>query len=105
MALQMVSTSGKALKELVEPLMSKYKLSGEINFTVAEPAKAIGLIENKLGGQGKIDKTDGLVVEADKWRFSVRPSNTEPLFRLNAEARDQQTLDKLVTQISDLINT
>ena len=105
MALQMVSTSGKALKELVEPLMVKYKLSGEINFTVAEPAKAIGLIENKLGSQGKIDKTDGLVVEADKWRFSVRPSNTEPLFRLNAEARDQQTLDKLVTQISDLINT
>ena len=105
MALQMVSTSGKALKELVEPLMVKYKLSGEINFTVAEPAKAIGLIENKLGSQGKIDKTDGLVVEADNWRFSVRPSNTEPLFRLNAEARDQQTLDKLVTQISDLINT
>ena len=105
MALQMVSTSGKALKELVEPLMSKYKISGEINFTVAEPAKAIGLIENKLGSQGKIDKTDGLVVEADNWRFSVRPSNTEPLFRLNAEARDQQTLDKLVTQISDLINT
>jgi len=105
MALQMVSTSGKALKELVEPLMVKYKLSGEINFTVAEPAKAIGLIENKLGSQGKIDKTDGLVVEANNWRFSVRPSNTEPLFRLNAEARDQQTLDKLVTQISDLINT
>ena len=105
MALQMVSTSGKTLKELVEPLMVKYKLSGEINFTVAEPAKAIGLIENKLGSQGKIDKTDGLVVEADNWRFSVRPSNTEPLFRLNAEARDQQTLDKLVTQISDLINT
>ena len=105
MALQMVSTSGKTLKELVEPLMSKYKLSGEINFTVAEPAKAIELIENKLGSQGKIDKTDGLVVEADNWRFSVRPSNTEPLFRLNAEARDQQTLDKLVTQISDLINT
>ena len=105
MALQMVSTSGKALKELVEPLMVKYKLSGEINFTVAEPAKAIELIENKLGSQGKIDKTDGLVVEADNWRFSVRPSNTEPLFRLNAEARDQQTLDKLVTQISDLINT
>jgi len=105
MILQMVSVSGKSLKDLVTPLMDNYKVSGEINFTVADPAKAIKLVETKLGGQGKIDKTDGLIIETDKWRASVRPSNTEPLFRLNAEARDQQTLDKLVKEISALINT
>jgi phosphomannomutase len=105
MVLQMVSVSGKPLKELVEPLMNKYKVSGEINFTVAEPAKAIELIETKFGSQGKIDKTDGLIVETDEWRFSVRPSNTEPLFRLNAEAHSQKVLDKLINEISGLIRT
>jgi phosphomannomutase len=105
MILQMVSLSGKSLKDLVEPLMAKYKLSGEINFTVADPAKAIQQVEARFAPQGKVDKTDGLIVESGKWRFSVRPSNTEPLFRLNAEAYSQAELDDLVKQISELINT
>lgn len=105
MVLQLVSESGKSLKELVQPLMDEYKLSGEINFEVESPAGAVKKVEEKFGKMGKVDKTDGLVVETDKWRFSVRPSNTEPLFRLNAEARDQKTLDKLVSDISALINT
>lgn len=105
MVLQQVSDTDKTLKELVAPLMDKYKLSGEINFTVAEPAKAIELIESEFSSQGTIDKMDGLIVESDKWRFSVRPSNTEPLFRLNAEAHNQQELDLLVNKISGLINT
>lgn len=105
MVLQMVSRTGKSLQELVAPLAQKYKISGEINFTVADPPKAIELVEEKFGSQGTIDRTDGLAIESDKWRFSVRPSNTEPLFRLNAEAHDQTVLDNLVKQISDLINT
>jgi phosphomannomutase len=105
MILQLISDSGKSLKELVSPLMDKYVLSGEINFTVANPMKAIEQVEAEFGSQGEIDKTDGLVVETDKWRFSVRPSNTEPLFRLNAEAHNQTELDSLVKKISDLINT
>ncbi len=105
MLLEMVSKTGQTLEQLVKPLMDKYKISGELNFTVADPAKAIAAIEEHLGNKGKIDKTDGLVVANDQWRFSARPSNTEPLFRLNAEAHEQKTLDELVAQISDLINT
>lgn len=105
MILQLISDTGKALKELVSPLMDRYKVSGEINFTVADPAKAIEQVETKFAPQGQVDKTDGLVVETDKWRFSVRPSNTEPLFRLNAEAHDQHALDNLIKEISSLINT
>jgi phosphomannomutase len=104
MIIQLVSKSGKSLKALIEPLMKSYVVSGEINFTVNDPAKSIDKIENQLGPLGKIEKTDGLAVETEEWRFSVRPSNTEPLFRLNAEARDKQTLDDLVQRISILIN-
>jgi phosphomannomutase len=105
MILQMVSQSGKSLAELAEPLMRDYVVSGEINFTVDDPVKAVAKVEAEFGNEGRTDKTDGLTVETDTWRFSVRPSNTEPLFRLNAEARDQQTLDDLVKKISALINT
>jgi len=105
MVLELISKSGKTLQGIVKPLMDRYKVSGEINFTVPEPAKAISVVEQRFGGQGKIDKTDGLVVDSGTWRFSVRASNTEPLFRLNAEARDQQTLNKLIKEITALINT
>jgi phosphomannomutase len=105
MIIQMVSQSGKSLAELAEPLMRDYVVSGEINFTVDDPVKAVAKVEAEFGNEGRTDKTDGLAVETDTWRFSVRPSNTEPLFRLNAEARDQQTLDDLVKKISALINT
>lgn len=105
MVLQMISQTGKSLKELVEPLRQKYKVSGEINFTVEDPQAAIGMIERKFGKDGKVDKTDGLAVETSDWRFSVRPSNTEPLFRLNAESHNQKILNELVRQISALINT
>jgi phosphomannomutase len=105
MVLEMVSISSQSLQQLVKPLMDKYKVSGEINFEVTSPAKAIELVEAEFGHQGKIDRTDGLVVNSNNWRFSVRPSNTEPLFRLNAEAYDQQVLDNLIKDISDLINT
>jgi phosphomannomutase len=105
MVIQMMSVTGKTLKELVAPLMQHYKVSGEINFTVDDPQKAIGIVEKKFGSQGKVDKTDGLVVETDNWRLSVRPSNTEPLLRFNAEALDQQVLDELIEQVSTTINT
>jgi phosphomannomutase len=105
MILEMVCKSGKSLDDLVKPLMDRYFLSGEINFTVADPAESIKTIEKKLGPKGEVDKTDGLVVESGDWRFSIRPSNTEPLFRLNAEARDKKILDGLVKEITDLINT
>jgi phosphomannomutase len=103
MMVEMISKSRKSLGELVKPLMDRYVLSGEINFTVADPAQSIALIEKNI--KGKKDKTDGLVIETDDWRFSVRPSNTEPLFRLNAEAHDQEALDTLVERITNLINT
>jgi phosphomannomutase len=103
MILEMMSETGKSLEQLVRPLMDEYKVSGEMNFKVENPKEIIREIENSLGKEGKIDKTDGLVVESDKWRFSVRPSNTEPLFRLNAESKSQAELDKIIERITEFI--
>lgn len=101
--LQLLSQTGKSLKELVEPLMAEYKVSGELNFTVTDSRQSIQLLEEAFGPSGQIDRTDGLTVSDKGWRFNVRPSNTEPLLRLNAEAKDQQKLDNLVARIADRI--
>jgi phosphomannomutase len=103
MMLELMSRTGKSLAELAEPLMDKYKVSGEINFEVAEPAKTIGVIERQMGEGAKIDKTDGVVIETPEWRLSVRSSNTEPLMRLNAESRSQEKLDRVIKQVQEII--
>jgi phosphomannomutase len=105
MILEMISKTGKNLGELVGPNMQSYKVSGEMNFTVSDSKKILDLIETNFGKQGSVDKTDGLVVDSDQWRFSVRTSNTEPLLRLNAEARSQSVLDQLIAKITSFINT
>ncbi len=105
MILEMVSKSGKSLGQLVGPLMEKYKLSGEINFTVENSAKILADIESKFAGTGDVDKTDGLVINNSDWRISVRTSNTEPLLRLNAESKSQEKLDKIVAKITKLIES
>jgi phosphomannomutase len=77
------------MSQIVEPLRSKYFVSGEINFTVADVDAKIRELE-RVYAHGEIDKTDGLSVAFDDWRFNLRPSNTEPLLRLNVEARSEE---------------
>lgn len=103
--LHLLSRTGKSLKELVAPLMAQYRVSGELNFTVTDPQQTIHLIKEGFGQSGQVDMTDGLTVSGSNWRFNIRPSNTEPLLRLNAEAKDQVQLDELVANITKVINT
>jgi phosphomannomutase len=92
-----------ALAEQDRPLsgllaeFSRYVATGEINSTVADQAAVIGEIEREYRTRDGVtlDRLDGLTVAHDDWWFNVRPSNTEPLLRLNAEAGDQATLDRL----------
>lgn len=105
MIAKLVSKSGQTLDELVKPLMDLYKISGEINFEIEDTSKAIERIEKEYGPLGKVSHLDGVIIESPEWRFSVRASNTEPLLRLNAEARDQKVLDNLVTKLSKTIRT
>lgn len=103
--LQLISKSGKSLSELIAPLADKYFMASETNYEIADPQAAIKKIENKLGKEGQIDKTDGVTIEAKDWRINLRPSNTEPLLRLNAEARSQKGLDDIMSRVAALINT
>lgn len=104
LVLNLIKNTGKSLEQLVEPLMSAYVVSGEINFTVKDAPSVVASIEQEFSGQGQIDKTDGLVIESKEWRFSIRSSNTEPLLRLNAESKGQNSLNKLIGDITKLID-
>jgi phosphomannomutase len=105
MILQIISESGKSLDELIAPLKSRYVMIDEKNFKSKDPAATIAKVEKELGSEGSVDKTDGVTVESRKWRINLRPSNTEPLIRLNAEAHDQDNLSKIVRKVQSLINT
>jgi phosphomannomutase len=105
MILEMVSKSGTSLDEIIKPLMDRHKLSGEINFTVKDASTILNSIEQKYASAGKVDKTDGLVIETEPWRISVRTSNTEPLLRLNAESKSQAELDHIVQDVQAIIES
>jgi phosphomannomutase len=83
--LELLSHKGKRLSELLEPFRSRYFISGEINSEVADPQGRMAEIERRYG-DGRISELDGISVDYDDWHFNVRPSNTEPLLRLNLES-------------------
>jgi phosphomannomutase len=83
--LELLSERDAKLSELLEPLRSRYFISGEINSTVDDVPARLAAIEERYG-DGEITKLDGLSVDYDDWHFNVRPSNTEPLLRLNLES-------------------
>jgi len=68
----------------------RYADSGEINTEVADPAGAVEAVaEQEAGSGGSLDRLDGLTVDHGDWWYNLRPSNTEPLLRLNVEAKDE----------------
>jgi phosphomannomutase len=91
-ALEQLSLAGRPLSEVLSPFR-RYAASGEINSRVDDQQGAIEAIASAYG-EGRQDRTDGLTVEFDDWWFNVRPSNTEPLLRLNVEARTDELLKK-----------
>lgn len=91
------------LSEMFREIRRNYCVSGEINFTVKDPAKVLAEIRSKY--QGKIDETDGLSMSFDEWRFNLRSSNTEPLLRLNVEARDAALLDERRKELEKILKS
>lgn len=90
--LELLSTSGKRLSELLAPLETRYFVSGEINSTVADAAAKMEAIAERYR-DGKIERIDGISVSYDDWHFNVRASNTEPLLRLNLEALSREKME------------
>jgi phosphomannomutase len=101
--MQLMSEEDKTLSELVEEMIANYPCSGEINSTIANPAAKIDEIEKIYTG-GKVDKTDGLSVEYDDWRFNLRMSNTEPIIRLNVESKgDVLLMEEKTKELLEII--
>ncbi|MGB8646663.1 MAG: phosphomannomutase/phosphoglucomutase [Anaerolineae bacterium] len=104
LVLEMLSTTGKRLSELLAELESKYFISGEINSTVANgPAKIEELARRYAGA--KIERMDGISVIYPDWHFNVRGSNTEPLLRLNLEALDKRKMEEKRDEVLGIIRS
>jgi phosphomannomutase len=101
-ALAELSTSTVKLSQLLAPY-NRYVLSGEINTRVADTQAALTLIRESFKSDYEIDELDGVTVTAPEWWFNVRPSNTEPLLRLNVEAANEATMKKVRDKVLELI--
>ena len=103
--LELMSKKGQSLQQLLEPLAARYFISGEINTKVASmdivPAKLDAIAARYA--EGRQYTLDGLSVEYPDWHFNVRPSNTEPLLRLNLEALTQADMEKRRDEVLALI--
>jgi phosphomannomutase len=96
-----MSKAGRPLSELLAPFR-RYQASGEINSKVQDKEGAIERIAQAYP-DGRQDRLDGLTVEYDDWWFNVRPSNTEPLLRLNVEARTPELLAEKTDEVLSLV--
>lgn len=83
--LELLSRDGRPLSELIGEFRSRYFISGEINSEVDDPVAKMAEVE-ALHADARIDHLDGVSVDYDDWHFNLRPSNTEPLLRLNLES-------------------
>jgi phosphomannomutase len=103
LVLEQLSTSGRTLSELVAPYR-RYADSGERNTEVPDPRATVERMAAALEGTGpRLDRLDGLTCDFGDWWFNVRPSNTEPLLRLNVEAADEPSLAAHTRRALDLI--
>ncbi|KYC45380.1 MAG: Phosphomannomutase [Candidatus Methanofastidiosum methylothiophilum] len=95
------SVGESRLSEVAKKYM-KYSHSGEINFKVKDQKETIDKLLKEYQ-HGNIDYTDGITIEEKDWWTNIRPSNTEPLLRINVEANDEMTLNKKIQELSRLI--
>jgi phosphomannomutase len=92
--LELVSKRGEKLSEILRPYRERYFLTGEINTPVGDVALTLQELKEHFARQGEISHLDGISVTAENWHMNVRPSNTEPLLRLNLEALDRELMER-----------
>lgn len=102
-AVAALKESEKSLSEILKPF-NRYRQSGEINSRVEDQAGATEKVAREFPeGTFRHDRLDGLTIEGEGWWFNVRPSNTEPLLRLNVEARDEETMASIRDRVLAII--
>jgi phosphomannomutase len=103
--LELLSVEGSRLSELLEPLRSAYFISGEINSEVDDQEGKMNELAERYA-DGEVDWLDGVSVDYEDWHFNVRPSNTEPLLRLNLESvRSEEHLQEKRDEVLALIRS
>jgi len=99
--INILGKSQQPISELVKPLR-RYYASGEINFAVDEKEEMMKELRRKFS-QGETDDLDGITIQFKDWWFNCRPSNTEPLLRLNVEAKTEELLEKQFNEIKNIL--
>jgi phosphomannomutase len=105
LVLEHLSVLGKPFSEVIAPYMAGHYMSGELNYHVKDIKQVISEVQEKFRSRGQEDFTDGYSLETPEWRFNIRGSNTEPLLRLNIEARKEPLVDDIRKEIEKLIET
>jgi phosphomannomutase len=103
--LELVGRSGRKLSEILEPFRTRYFITGELNTPVADVPSKLAELEERFRAEGTVSHLDGVSVDADDWHMNVRPSNTEPLLRLNLEARSRELMERKRDEVLDLIRS
>ncbi|MFZ5364327.1 MAG: phosphomannomutase/phosphoglucomutase [Patescibacteria group bacterium] len=102
--LEIISQSGKSFSEIVAPLL-RYYHSGEINFKVSDKEGKIKELEEKYSAvASEVSHLDGIRLDFPDWWFNVRPSNTEPLLRLNLEAKTKELMEEKKKELTEIIS-
>jgi phosphomannomutase len=104
LVLELLSVRNKTMAELVQPFREKYFISGEINSTVDDPDRKMKAIAERYSACD-VTWLDGVSVDCGSWHFNVRPSNTEPLLRLNLEAFSKDEMDARTEEVLTLIRS
>jgi phosphomannomutase len=92
--LELVSKKDEPLSEILRPYRERYFITGELNTPVDDVHEVLARLEQRYGEEGTVSHLDGVSVDADGWHMNVRPSNTEPLLRLNLEARSEELMER-----------
>jgi len=103
--LELISKRGEPLSRILAPYRERYFITGEINTPVRDVESKLRELEERFGRDGTVSHLDGVSVEADDWHFNVRPSNTEPLLRLNLEARSQELMERKRDEVLSVIRS
>jgi phosphomannomutase len=101
--LELVSRRGQKLSEILRPFRERYFITGELNTPVADVPLKLQELKEVYAAEGRISHLDGISVDAEDWHMNVRPSNTEPLLRLNLEARSQALMERRRDEVLELI--
>jgi phosphomannomutase len=105
LVIEHLSKTGQSFSAVMKPYTDGHYMSGELNYRVKDIQQVIGEVKTHFSKQGTEDYTDGYSLETGDWRFNIRSSNTEPLLRLNVEARKPGLVEKVRAEIQTIIGS